>query len=45
MGMMNLQLVIVLLIVATAVAFFVRRLVKQVQGKKQGCDKCGPEGH
>ena len=39
--MMDIQLVLVVLIVGTAVTFFVRRLVKQAQGKKQGCDKCG----
>jgi hypothetical protein len=38
---MDWQFVAVLLIVGTAVTFFVRRLVKQVRGKgKQGCEKC-----
>ena len=38
---MDWQFVAVVLIVGTAVAFFVRRLVRQAKGKgKQGCEKC-----
>ena len=38
---MDAQTAIVIGIVAAAVFFFVRRLVKQAKGKeKAGCDKC-----